>query len=152
MSRSGDNMEQYLDELEDLSRKLANMNAIISDGEMGNVILQGVESAHRNVVRLFNSPSMVGAGNLEPNLDVALNTLRGEAEMDKCITYHVKSDDEQPVKAIQTKPCDNQQTQKKPPAGGPSGSRCHSGRNGSKNSDLLLLQQEGSSPFSVLRL
>ncbi|KAE9007217.1 hypothetical protein PF007_g18397 [Phytophthora fragariae] len=78
---SGD-MDKYLEKLEDLHRQLASMNAIITDGEMANIILQGVETTHRSVVRLFNSPNMMGAGKLEPDLDVVLNTLRGEAERD----------------------------------------------------------------------
>ncbi|KAE8962915.1 hypothetical protein PF005_g30958 [Phytophthora fragariae] len=92
------------------------MNAIITDGEMANITLQGVETTHRCVVRLFNQPNMVGAENLEPDLDVVLNTPRGEAERGKSIGDGVKSDDERPVKAMQAKQWGQQK--KKPFSGG----------------------------------
>jgi len=117
MFRVGDGMDKYLERLEDLRRQ-ANMNAVIIDGEMAIIILQGMEATHRSVVQLFNSPNMVGAGNLEPDLEVVLNTLRGEAERDKAIGRGVKSDDERPVKAMQAKPCDHDHQKKKPPGGG----------------------------------
>ncbi|KAG2907734.1 hypothetical protein PC116_g23333 [Phytophthora cactorum] len=89
MFRPVDGVKRYLENLEDLRRKLANMNATISGA--------------------------LGAGNLEPDFDVVLNTLRGKAEMPESIVHHVKSDDQRPVKAMKAKPCDKQQPKKKPP-------------------------------------
>ncbi|KAF4137384.1 hypothetical protein GN958_ATG13441 [Phytophthora infestans] len=94
------------------------MNAVISDGEMANIILQGVEATHRNVVRLFNSPNMVGAANLEPDLDEVLNSLRGKAERDKSVANQLKSSDEdgeKPVKAMQTRQYGQEHQKKRPP-------------------------------------
>ncbi|KAG3046015.1 hypothetical protein PC128_g24918 [Phytophthora cactorum] len=115
MFRPVDGVKRYLENLEDLRRKLANMNATISGGEVANGILQGMKATHQNAVRRFSSPSRVGAGNLEPDFDVVLNTLRGKAEMPESIVHHVKSDDQRPVKAMKAKPCDKQQPKKKPP-------------------------------------
>ncbi|KAJ8566648.1 hypothetical protein ON010_g6474 [Phytophthora cinnamomi] len=56
----GEDMEKYLERLEDMRRQLANMNAAISDADMVNVILQGVVDSHRNVVRMFNRNSNGG--------------------------------------------------------------------------------------------
>ncbi|KAG2776333.1 hypothetical protein Pcac1_g13193 [Phytophthora cactorum] len=92
MFRPVDGVKRYLENLEDLRRKLANMNATISGA--------------------------LGAGNLEPDFDVVLNTLRGKAEMPESIVHHVKSDDQRPVKAMKAKPCDKQQPKKKPPTSG----------------------------------
>ncbi|KAG6949957.1 hypothetical protein JG688_00014406 [Phytophthora aleatoria] len=106
MFRPVDGVKRYLENLEDLRRKLANMNATIS--------------------------GRVGAGNLEPDFDVVLNTLRGKAEMPESIVHHVKSDDQRPVKAMKAKPCDKQQPKKKSPTSGALGGRGRGGRNGGK--------------------
>lgn len=76
----GGNMEQWLDDVEDIRRQLENMNEVIANIEMVNIILQGVEETHRNVVRIFNQPQ---PGGQPVTLEVVLNTLRGEAETDK---------------------------------------------------------------------
>ncbi|EGZ24515.1 hypothetical protein PHYSODRAFT_421853, partial [Phytophthora sojae] len=47
---SGEDMEKYLEKLEDMRRQLANMNAAITDEEMARIILQGMADSHRNVV------------------------------------------------------------------------------------------------------
>ncbi|KAG6620376.1 uncharacterized protein IUM83_16383 [Phytophthora cinnamomi] len=76
----GEDMEKYLERLEDMRRQLANMNAAISDADMVNVILQGVVDSHRNVVRMFNRNSN---GGVTPDLATVVNVLLGEAEADK---------------------------------------------------------------------
>ncbi|POM65562.1 LOW QUALITY PROTEIN: Hypothetical protein PHPALM_18700 [Phytophthora palmivora] len=73
----GMNMDKYLEDLEDSRRQLENMNAPIDDSEMTSIILTGVEATHRTVVRMFNRDEN------PPDLNRVLNTLRGEAEMDK---------------------------------------------------------------------
>ncbi|POM58670.1 Hypothetical protein PHPALM_36663 [Phytophthora palmivora] len=74
------NMEEWLEDVEDIRRQHENMIEVIPDAEMVNIILQGVEETHRNVVRLFNRGQ---PGQSQVTLDVVLNTLRGEAETDR---------------------------------------------------------------------
>ncbi|KAF4144275.1 Integrase core domain [Phytophthora infestans] len=50
---TGEDMEKYLEKLEDMRRQSANMNAVITDEEMARIILQSVVDSHRNVARLF---------------------------------------------------------------------------------------------------
>ncbi|EGZ10389.1 hypothetical protein PHYSODRAFT_373339, partial [Phytophthora sojae] len=47
----GGNMKQWLDDVEGIRRQLENIHEMIPDKEMVNIILQGVEETHRNVVR-----------------------------------------------------------------------------------------------------
>ncbi|EGZ18535.1 hypothetical protein PHYSODRAFT_417700, partial [Phytophthora sojae] len=47
---SSEDMEKYLEKLEDMRRQLANMNVSITDEEMARIILQGVVDSPRNVV------------------------------------------------------------------------------------------------------
>ncbi|KAE9029193.1 Retrovirus-related Pol polyprotein from transposon TNT 1-94 [Phytophthora rubi] len=84
----GGNMERWLDNVESIRRQLENMHEMIPDQEMVNIILQGVEETHRNVVRIFNQQRPVG----QPiTLDIVLYALRGEAETDKA---HQESKDD----------------------------------------------------------
>lgn len=70
----GGNMKQWLDDVEGIRRQLENIHEMIPDKEMVNIILQGVEETHRNVVRIFNQQQPDG----QPvTLDVVLNILRG---------------------------------------------------------------------------
>ncbi|KAE8970245.1 hypothetical protein PR002_g27175 [Phytophthora rubi] len=86
----GEDMEKYLEKLEDMRRQLANMNAAIDDEEMARIILQGVMDSHRNVVRLFNRT----AGGAAPDLATVTNTLLGEAETDKACAATTTPSDE----------------------------------------------------------
>ncbi|KAF4127649.1 gag-polypeptide of LTR copia-type [Phytophthora infestans] len=76
----GDDMEKYLERLDDLRRQLANMNAEVTDNEMVNIVLQGVVDSHRNVVRMFNRNNN---GGVVPDLATVVNVLLGEAETDR---------------------------------------------------------------------
>ncbi|OWZ00986.1 hypothetical protein PHMEG_00027711, partial [Phytophthora megakarya] len=76
----GKNMDKYLEDLEELDdyrRQLENMNNVITDEDMASIILTGVEGTHRSVFRMFNRDDN------HPTLTQVLNSLRGEAEMDK---------------------------------------------------------------------
>ncbi|POM81883.1 Hypothetical protein PHPALM_73 [Phytophthora palmivora] len=73
----GRNLDRYLEELEDYRRQLENMNTAISDNEMANITLTGVEGILRNLVRIFHRDDN------PPTLNQVLNSLRGEAETDK---------------------------------------------------------------------
>ncbi|OWZ07983.1 hypothetical protein PHMEG_00019544, partial [Phytophthora megakarya] len=84
----GEDMEKYIERVEDMRRQLVNMNAAIRDDEMVNIFLQSVVDSHRNVVRMFNRNN---AGGAAPNLVTIVNVLLGEAEADKAcavvVTY-----------------------------------------------------------------
>ncbi|KAF4142335.1 gag-polypeptide of LTR copia-type [Phytophthora infestans] len=90
-----EDMEKYLEKLEDMRRQLANMNAAITDEEMARIILQSVVDSHRNVVRLFSR----GA---PPDLATVVNTLLGEAETDRACAMRVTdvSEDTQATKVM----------------------------------------------------
>ncbi|KAE8987514.1 hypothetical protein PR003_g6650 [Phytophthora rubi] len=97
----GEDMEKYLDRLDDMRRRLENMNAVVTDEEMVKVILQGVVDSHRNVVRMFDRNN----GGAAPDLATVRNVLLGEAETDKaCATEAAKEEVVKATKLMTQRP------------------------------------------------
>ncbi|KAG6582973.1 Integrase, catalytic core protein [Phytophthora cinnamomi] len=96
--KTGEDMEKYLEKLEDMRRQLTNMNAAIADEEMSRIVLQGAMDSHRNVVRLFNH----NAGGNAPDLTTVVNTLLGEAETDKACAVNATKNEGTTKLMVQT--------------------------------------------------
>ncbi|KAG4054021.1 hypothetical protein PC123_g10843 [Phytophthora cactorum] len=93
----GERMDKYLNRLMDMRRQLDNMNAIITDTEMVNVLLQGVVDSHRNVVRMFNRNNN---GGVAPDLTTVVNVLLGEDETDKACAAEACKEEVQATKIM----------------------------------------------------
>lgn len=94
-------MKKYLDRLDDMRRRLENMNEVVTYEEMVKVILQGVVVSHRNVVRMFDRNN----GGAAPDLATVRNVLLGEAETDKaCPTEAAKEEVVKATKLVAQRP------------------------------------------------